>query len=643
MAGPSPLFSGTPGNRQDLLSLRQNYPSPFFSLSDQYIPSTMKELYRWAVYAYTVNPHVYQTVRKMAGYVTTELVYSGAGNKSSSFEAWKNLMERKLKVKRMERMYLLDYFTYGAAYAMVMFPYERYLECPSCQSKHKLDNVDWEPQDLAFIAQCTKDGCDYKGEMKAQDRDVKSYNKLKLIRLNPRYIDPIYEDITDSYMYVYVIPKFVVARLKSQNPVVSKTYMSKIPLAVIDAVRKQENVKLEEDQIFHFKWDSLSRDDNSLGEVPLMPIFKYLWLFHTQWRAQEALAVENINPWLMVSPAAGTTIDPIKTYNLQRWRIEMQRNIVAWRRDPNHIALAPFPVNQVQLRGEYRNLNNMDSMNMIADMMTVGLGVTPSFLKGGASYSSASVELRVLENDFRNVTLLLDEFIDWLTNLLRRFYNLPAEKIHHQEFKMADDIQQKQTAMQAMQGGLISKETTVAELGYNAEVEEKKINEELKSENKKIKVQNLEQIKAQNEAARENFIMQTESMVVQQLAQEKLTAGEVPDIRALFEQVGRNEHKKIAPGSVDVSEIDMEPQEQGLSPEQVDIRARAFLRGRASPTLRENELILMEANNATPEAKLTARRIRELMREMKQQAANTAALTPAKQKPGKRSAGTAVE
>ena len=65
--------SGGLGSDPQLLDSSRNYPHPFFGISDKYIPNTMKEMFRWAMYVYSTNGSVNQTIRKMAGYVTTQM------------------------------------------------------------------------------------------------------------------------------------------------------------------------------------------------------------------------------------------------------------------------------------------------------------------------------------------------------------------------------------------------------------------------------------------------------------------------------------------------------------------------------------------------------------------------------------------
>src|SRR5690606_38903089 len=106
--------SGGLGSDPQLLDSSRNYPHPFFGISDKYIPNTMKEMFRWAMYVYSTNGSVNQTIRKMAGYVTTDLVFNDDDNKT--VENWKSILNQ-IQYQRFEKLMLLDYFTYGNAFA----------------------------------------------------------------------------------------------------------------------------------------------------------------------------------------------------------------------------------------------------------------------------------------------------------------------------------------------------------------------------------------------------------------------------------------------------------------------------------------------------------------------------------------------
>jgi len=500
-----------------LADAQSNYPHAFFSISDKYIPSTMKEMFRWAQYVFTINPMFAQIVRKMSGYVTTDLVYSCRN--SDSEQLWRTMLDRTLKYKRVEMTLLLDLFTYGNSFVRFIYPKQRILECTTCKNKHMIRDVDYSFEGFRFNGKCAK--CGRKGQMNAYDRPLRNRTMIKMVRIDPRYIQPVFEPITGSVEYLYSVPKALASRIRegSKREKKIRVILENVPLEVIEAVEKGHLIKFPQDAIYHLKYDSISRDDNSMGDVPFLPAFKMIWLYHTLWRAQEAVSLEHILPWTLLSPTttAGGQ-DPIYNINLSKWKSFMNEAIMRWRRDPNFVALSPFAVQPVNLRGDAKALDNWEGLDHLKTVISAAMGVPESFLFGGATYSGGSVELRVLENDFRNIILQLDNMLrEFTIPKIARYFNFPKDDIHHKDFKMADDVAQRQMLISMHQMGVVSQKSVLDEFGFDPEMEQRRMEVELEERSRlqrEIQLKDAEtqaetmkiQAKAQFEA---NQIMQT--------------------------------------------------------------------------------------------------------------------------------------
>jgi hypothetical protein len=206
-----------------------------------------------------------------------------------------------------------------------------------------------------------------------------------------------------------------------------------------------------------------------------------IWLYHTLWRAQEAVSLEHVLPWMLLSPTttAGGQ-DPVYNINLSKWKSFMNEAILRWRRDPNFVALSPFAVQPVNLRGDAKALDNWEGLDHLKTVISAAMGVPESFLYGGATYSGGSVELRVLENDFRNIILQLDNMLrEFTIPKIARYFNFPKDDIHHKDFKMADDVAQRQMLISMHQMGVVSQKSVLDEFGFDPELEQRRMEKEL--------------------------------------------------------------------------------------------------------------------------------------------------------------------
>lgn len=557
-----------------LADAQRNYPHAFFSISDKYIPSTMKEMFRWAQYVFTINPIFSQIIRKISGYVTTDLVYNCRNSESEKL--WRTMLDRTLKYKRVEMTLLLDLFTYGNAFTRFIYPKQRILECEKCKNKHMIQDVDYTFEGYRFSGKCKK--CGTKGQMNAFDRPLRNRTMIKMVRIDPRYIQPVYEPITGSVEYLYSVPKALASRIRegSKRKKKIRVILENVPLEVIKAVEKGHLIKFPQDAIYHLKFDSISRDDNSFGELPFLPAFKMIWLYHTLWRAQEAVSLEHVLPWTILSPTttAGGN-DPVYNVNLSKWKSFMNEAITRWRRDPNFVALSPFAVQPVNLRGDAKALDNWQGLDHLKTVVAAAMGVPESFLFGGMTYSGGSVELRVLENDFRNIILQLDTMMrEFTIPKIARYFNFPKDDIHHEDFKMADDVQQRQMLISMHQMGSVSQKTVLDEFGYDPEKEQRRMEQELEE---RARLQREIQLK-DAETQAETYKIQAKA---EYEAQQIMQTGQDPD------EVG--EQQETAPIG-----------NQGLrfmsNPDVLKMQAKNFMATR-TPRMQQYELDQIRATN----------------------------------------------
>lgn len=602
--------AGGVGSDPQMLDPSRSYPHPFFSISDKYIPNTMKEMFRWAMYVYSTNGNFAQVIRKMSSYATTELVYNTKDQKGLT--QWKEMFERTLKYQRVERQLLLDFFTYGNAFVRFLYPKQRMLACPKCKKSQPIANVDYSFNNFRFQGKCP--GCAYIGALDVYDRPIKNRSRLKLIRIDPRYIQPLHEPVSGETEFLYSVPRALANRIRegSNKRAHIRVILENVPLEVITAVEKNYLIRFPNDAIFHLKWDSISRDDNSMGEIPFLAVFKMIWLYATLLRGQEAISLEHILPWLMVSPAttSGGT-DPISNFSMEGWMSFIRDALPRWRRDPNFVAVAPFPVNAVQLRGDAKSLDNWQGMQHVRETISGGMGFPESLLFGGTNYSGGSVELRILENDFKNIGSILDQLLgEFIMPKIIRYFSYPKIEIHHQPFKMADDVAQRQMFMALHQTGVLSEQKLGSEFGINFEEERERIKNEMEI---RTELQRQMQLQDAETQAAIRLIMARAEYDAQQI----MMTGQDP-------KATKDETEKTPFGN--------QGQKFQSSPEVIKMQAQSFMRTTPA-TAREGVLAQISISNPS-----YAAAIRKEMASLERQMAPQQAPPAPAQKPPRRSA-----
>lgn len=442
------------------------YPHPSFDLSSAFIPPSMKELYRWCLYLYMTHSEIKPILKKKVAYVQTPLIYNGTPN---SKKVWKSLLEDNVNIKRVSIEALLDMSVYGVAYLSIAYPFERFLICPSCNEKYPIKNLKWAYEGHKWMSKCPE--CHHTGEFTSKTTTVRNRSRIKIIRWRPMDMEVQSNPWTGYKRYIYRVPRYLIKKI--EDPKRNRVLVETTPDEILEAIKQNKNFGLDEDQVYVFEELGPSSEDDNFPIPPLLHVFKDTWLYQTLRRAQEAISVEHILPLTVLIPAAAPAgASPHLNYNLQTWASNMQDMVRTWRRDPNAIYTAPFPATVENIRGDAKALNVFNDMEMVRQQIAGGLDVPIEFVIGNLQWSGASVSLRVLENLFLNMIEDLVRFEQtFLIPRLQRFLRLPKIVITHQDFKMADDAQQKQLALSLRQTNTISDRTTIEELDFDYDKE----------------------------------------------------------------------------------------------------------------------------------------------------------------------------
>lgn len=504
------------GDRQGGLA---SYPSPFFDPSSAFLPPSFKELFRWCSYLWHTNSTVAPIIKKKASYAITKLVYDSTNHVAVA--GWTELLEKNLRLQEMEYQLLLDFEVYGNSFCSFYYPFDRYLKCPHCEKETLAKTIPWVYKEHHFEAQCPD--CERKTEMKPRDHYVKNRARVKLIRWYPKYMDIDYNPFSDHSVYVYRIPSHVRKRLSNSKHGKNKDFVSETPLSVLRAVKEKSNLRLHSDNIYHMKAEGISHEDPAFGTPPILPVFKDVWLHQTYRKAQESIALDHVLPLTLLSPASSSGgVSPHASIDLASWSSKMQNIVRKWRRDQNGIFTVPFPAQVENIRGDAQALNVHNDMTQIKQDIAGGLDVPADFLFGGMNYSGSSISLRILENLFIQRKNQLDRLVsEFVVPKMRSYSNLPEVDIHHRDFKMADDAQQKQIALGLRQTNTISDRTTIEELGFEFETEKLRRDREEKERLDNMERQQLRQAEIQGQVLVLNARYQSQAEAEQQRVAER--------------------------------------------------------------------------------------------------------------------------
>jgi hypothetical protein len=168
------------------------------------------------------------------------------------------------------------------------------------------------------------------------------------------------------------------------------------------------------------------------------------------------------------------TISHNTQMNLGAWRSSVEDNLSRWRRDPNHIGVFPIPIGYQALGGDAKVLNVTPELKFLEELIINSFGVPTEFIKGGATWTSSSVSLRIVENHFLTYREEMHDFLNYFAGpKLAAFLDFPPAKFALKKFRMSDDIQHKEALIQLAQLNKITDSYLQAEFGLDVRENQK--------------------------------------------------------------------------------------------------------------------------------------------------------------------------
>ena len=491
------------------------YPSPFFDVSQQFLPADQGQLHKWCRYYFLTNPIINAACSKMAEYPVTPLIFE---TDDPNLQKMYTELERVLKLRDFQVEVGLDYFVYGNAFVSVFYPMEKYLICTKCGERHRArtSRSIYKWKGLKFHLKCRS--CKHEGYAKEFDQYIQSVRDIRLVRWNPENIQVKYNEITGQSKYYFKLPKSVINDVKIGD----KDTIETIPSEFLEAARKGKALLFNKENIYHLKRPTIAQKDQGWGTPLLYPVLKDAFYLQVMKKAQESVLMEHIVPLRMIypGPATGGNDGPYGSYNLSNWKAKVDTEINTWKRDNNYIPVLPVNVGFQQFGGNARALMMYQEMRMVSEQMLAGAGIPQEFIFGGLQWSGSNTSLRALENMLLGYNRQRHELIiDFVMKKISRFMKWPKVDARFEKFKMADDLQRAMFYLQLNQAQKISDKRLMEEIGENFDLEIERMQSELKRQleaNRKMQVATAD---IQGEAALKSSRYQAKAQELQQRAQ----------------------------------------------------------------------------------------------------------------------------
>lgn len=438
---PIPGTSGQiPGNNNFATA-----SSPWFSVSNQFLPRNLHDVIRWARYITVQSPITTEVIRKFATYPITEFIVKTTSNATKQkYEEIFNSFRLKAALHNIG----FEYYTVGNVFVSIYFPIHRSLTCPNCRSVFAAKNAEFTKfKQYEFVGDCPH--CDIKGVTFLR-KDTKSLNieDMNLIQWDPLNINVNYNPITGEYEYYYKIPNDVKRKVREGD----KLFVNSVPWGFVEAIKNNQDFKFDKNNIFHLQNLSAGQQINGIAVPPLVSLFYLVFYQATLRKANESIATDFMSPMRVIFPQQQSQNgDPVAQISLRNFVERMQANIVKHKQDNNHVVVAPVPIGYQAISGEGKNLLVATEIQQAEESILLALGVSRELLTGTTNWTSSTTGLRLLENTMLCYTGQIEDLISWVMSRVAKYLDLDSCEVTLAPFKLTDDQNLQQMLLQAVQ------------------------------------------------------------------------------------------------------------------------------------------------------------------------------------------------
>lgn len=453
---------------------RGSYANPHSTIAIKDIPVNIKQVMRLTRFYYNTDSLLGAIVDKMSEYPITTLVIKEKDQLTENTRTkWDTMLNVTLDVRRVMIQMNIDKYVYGNSFWYLYYPFVRYCVCNNCGKRYPIGSFkklrakpafNQKKFELSVDAVCP--GCsqgDEKRTFKVEDRKSEARSGLTMVRLDPIRMELEYNPVTGMRRWYWNPPKRIRDGLMNGD----RTIIDSTEMKVLEAVFNNHKILMNKERLWVAQADTQPGFWEGWGIPPIFRVLEDVYYYKILRRANEALAHEHVTPLRIISPAGTGDVSPQRTMNLTDWQNRIRNEMFKFKRDPNHILTSPLPLNVEEVGGHARVMMVSAELEAAARTIGAGIGCPIEMILGGLNWSGASVSLRVLENHFLNDRENCERLLDFIVPKLSTYFRLPRIEASLSEFKMADDVQQQQTAVNLMLQGFLSREDVLPDMGYD--------------------------------------------------------------------------------------------------------------------------------------------------------------------------------
>jgi hypothetical protein len=453
------------------------------------MPETNQSALKWCEYLFQAQGTLRMAYERIFAYFLTD-VEIGALTASDPLgedekDKWENFLRDDFSYLSAVHQLNRDKGCYGNGFATITNTFRRFLKCPHCPNLFTLKEVFGRPNfkfkwyNFEFTAKCPT--CKYSGAFRVKDEPDKSPEKLKIKRWSPHEIHLLHCPLTDDVHYLWQIPDDYKNQVKQGR----LFHLERVSEPILKAIKNNQAFRFAPNAMYHMKEPTLAGVRNrGWGISRLITNFRQAWYVQVLHRFNEAIALDYVIPFRLITPAARSGAgnaklgDPLLSGNMSNFNGQVRQMLAKRRRDPASWNTLGFPVEYQALGGDARSLAPHELLDQGQTTLLDSIGVPVDLYKGNLQMQTAPVAMRQFEATFYHMVQDNNQFLRWAVERVSEILSWEAIDARHKRVTHADDMQRSMAILQLMMGQVISMTSGLKAMGIDYKDEQRLISEE---------------------------------------------------------------------------------------------------------------------------------------------------------------------
>lgn len=464
------------------------------------MPRSIYDVFRWAEYVWLTYGTYRMAAQRVVRYFLTKIELTDASDDEK--EKYEKYIEDDLKLMNVLATAGDNRMCYGNAFLSINVPFRRYLRCPKCRLERPIGKVQYSWKQWEFHAECGNPNCKHNGVMERVDRRSMESDALHINHWPPQEIRINMHPVTGKKVFFWDIPGNFKDMVRTGNTF----YLENTAWEIIETIKKEQNLfRFHENVVYHMKDESVAGLRSFGWGIPLiMANFKMAWYIQVLRRYNEAIALDYIIPFRVITPQPGSSkeSDPVIHMNLNQFYSRVMTMFNEHRKDPTSLHALPFAINFQMLGAEGKALAPSDLMDKATDEFLNAQGVPAELYRGTLQLQAMPTALRLFERTWTHLVSDFNGLINWIFKRISELKNWENLRGRLQPVTLADNLEDKQVRLQLAAGQQVSRQTALAPFGIN-------VREEIRRQLQEEQFMQEEMKKFQDEQQQKQNLQQT--------------------------------------------------------------------------------------------------------------------------------------